>query len=93
MSLPFYQIFVDGRGYSGESAVVEVAQPRHTGWTGHSPRTRNGIAFGEPLLIEGRKGLRSHLDRIMDRLGDEQRIEILRVESVKQANSQLYDKR
>ncbi len=82
MRLPAYHIFVDGRGYAGEGTGDEDAPPRHTGWTGRSPQTRNVLAWGDPMLIEGRKGLRSHLDRILDRLGDEHRIEILRVVAV-----------
>lgn len=69
--LQTYLILVDGRAYSGDSEAIEAATPTAPGWTGRSPATRNGIAFGPaPLRIEGKRNLRSHLDRILTRLAD-----------------------
>lgn len=79
---PTYRITVDGRGYAGESTDVETADPGlANGWSGADrPQQVNGIQFGEPVDIVGIRNLRSHVERILRRIGDSQEIVIRRVE-------------
>ena len=64
-----FEIYADGKAYSGESDLVENAPPTvGVGWTGKGPSTRSGIVWGgEPWVCEGERNLRSHLERIMRR--------------------------
>ena len=76
-----YQIFVDGKGYAGESEDIEEAQPGFaSGWTHDRARTVSGIAFGEPRSIASIRNLQSHLERIIRRLGNAREIVIKRVD-------------
>jgi hypothetical protein len=70
--IPTWTIWLDGAAYSGETAQQEHAVPTAgRGWTGKQTETRNCIRIGgPPLEIQGKTNLRSHLTRIMDRLGD-----------------------
>ena len=66
-----WSIRVNGVPYCGEASDSEPAPPRPAGWTGKSSATRNRIVLSnelDPLRIEGNRNLRSHLDRILDRL-------------------------
>lgn len=82
MSLPTYHIFVDGKGYSGESDIVEPAPAGFdNGWSGVRPRECAGIAFGEPIDIVGHINLRSHVERIVRRIASSREVVIRRVEN------------
>lgn len=82
MGLKEYTIWIDGLAYGGEDPeVVEEAPALAGGWYDTGPTTVNGIRIGgEPYLIEGRRNLVSHLDRVLRRIGelDPERIEIRR---------------
>lgn len=67
-----YTIYIDGKAYKGESQEVEDARPgAGTGWSGRQPGTINKLDIGgfTPEEIKGRTNLRSHLTRIIDRIG------------------------
>lgn len=70
--IPTWTIWLDGLAYSGETAQPERAVPTTgRGWTGKQSETRNCIRIGgPPLEIQGKTNLRSHMMRIMDRIGD-----------------------
>ena len=71
--IPTWTIWLDGKPYAGESATEEPAKPTAgMGWSGKQPPARNRLNIGgAPLEIQGKTNLRSHLTRILDRLGDE----------------------
>lgn len=75
-----YHISLDGLPYQGEQDAVEPAPPRNAY---HSPITRNKIKIGHPLdhpiLIEGNRNLRSHIDRILTRLSEGQNISTIQI--------------
>lgn len=64
------RIYVDDRGYQGES-LTEVEPPRPgltSGWYSHS-NALAALQFGdEPMVIEAPTNIKSHLDRIMTRV-------------------------
>jgi hypothetical protein len=72
---PSYHIKLDGCPYLGEHEDTEPAPSR---WAYRSPVTRNKIKVGHPLdnpiSITGNINLRSHIDRILTRMGEGQRI-------------------
>jgi len=74
-TLPSYHIKLDGNPYQGEHNATEPAPPRSAY---HSPITRNKLMIGhpldQPLLIEGNRNLRSHMDRILTRMSEGQMI-------------------
>lgn len=80
MTLPTYEILVDGRGYAGESDAVEPLLPgmHPTGWGHAGPQTCNGIAFGEPVVIVGHRNLATHVARVLRRIGDAKEVVIRR---------------
>jgi hypothetical protein len=68
--LQSFSITVNGRPYLGESSETVAAAPRYSGWTGKSPAKRSRIKLGEFLsgpgkAIEGRRNLRSEIERIL----------------------------
>ena len=69
MKLSSYLITIDGLPYLGEHSTVAVTHPRASGWTGLSPVTRSRISLGhqtqQAKIIEGRRNLRSELERIL----------------------------
>jgi hypothetical protein len=69
-----FRIYVDEKPYRGESEVIENAPSRAVGWTGKAPATRNGIVIGRAIdpamTIEGCRNLKSHLERITNRIDD-----------------------
>lgn len=75
--IPTYTIWLDGNPYCGEGQRIVPAKPTTgMGWSGKQPETRNMLfigkaGFDDPLEIQGRTNLRSHLTRILDRLGEE----------------------
>lgn len=75
--IPTYTIWLDGNPYCGEARDVMTSKPTAgMGWSGKQPENRNAIFVGkagndEPLEIKGRTNLRSHMTRILDRLGNE----------------------
>lgn len=74
-SLPSYTIKLDGLPYQGEHEDTEPALPRSAY---HSPVARNRIKLGHPLdvpvQIVSNRNLRSHIDRILTRMSEGQRI-------------------
>lgn len=83
-SMPCYHINIDTLPYQGEHEETEAAKPRYAY---HSPVTRNKIKLGSPLdmplLIQGNRNLRSHLDRILTRMSEGHRV--TRIEITKMA--------
>ena len=75
-----YHISLDGLPYQGEQDAVEPAPPRNAY---HSPITRNKLKIGHPLdrplLIQGNRNLRSHIDRILTRLSEGQNISTIQI--------------
>ena len=71
--VPKWTIWLDGKPYSGESPLQEQAKPTSgMGWSGKQPPTRNRLNIGgAPLEIQGKTNLRSHITRILDRMGYE----------------------
>lgn len=71
--IPTWTIWLDGKAYAGELPIEEPAKPTAgMGWSGKQSPTRNRLNIGgEPLKIQGKTNLRSHLTRILDRLEDE----------------------
>lgn len=75
-----YHIFVDGRGYAGESEEVEKQPAGFSGtWSGKRPQECSGIKFGEPLELKSQRNLASHLERVLRRIGDAKEVVIRRV--------------
>lgn len=65
-----YTLWVDGRPYCGEAAETEPQPPQCGAWWLQSPvQTRNGLAIGtgDPLRIESRRNLASHIERLLSR--------------------------
>lgn len=67
---PTFTIRVDDQPYQGEADETEPAPCR---WVQNSPRVVNRLKFGhwsdQPMHIVGSINLRSHLERIINRLG------------------------
>lgn len=66
-----YTIWIDDQPYRGESEASEQAPPLSGGWYDSGPDSVSGITIGggDPVRIEGRRNLVSHVDRIMRRIG------------------------
>lgn len=80
MALATYHIFVDGKGYAGESDEIEDSPAGFDGgWTGIRPRECAGIKFGDAVDIVSVRNLTSHLERIIRRIGDSREIVIRRI--------------
>lgn len=79
-----WTVWIDGKAYGGESEETEESVPTVTdGWGANTiTRTRNKIKIGgpEPKVLRGKRMLRSHMERILDRIGELPcaKIEILR---------------
>ena len=69
MNLPHFVIHIDGKPYLGGHSSIEIKHPRPSGWTGLSPATRSRISIGHhldvPKAIQGRRNLRSELERVL----------------------------
>jgi hypothetical protein len=69
-----YQIIVNGKYYAGESTESEQSDYGGNGWHVNNHGSRNKLLFTDnestTNIIEGRRNLRSHIDRIMSRIDD-----------------------
>jgi hypothetical protein len=78
--IAMFYIMLDGAPYQGEHESVESSPPRPSQ---HSPVTRNRIKIGHPLdtplWIQGHINLRSHVDRILTRMREGQRITTIEI--------------
>ena len=75
-----FYITLDGCPYQGEHESAEAAPARPSQC---SPITRNRIKVGHPLdtpiFIEGHINLRSHIDRILSRMREGQKITTIEI--------------
>ena len=78
--IAMFYIMLDDAPYQGEHESVEPSPPRPSQ---HSPVTRNRIKIGHPLdaplWIQGHINLRSHIDRILSRMREGQKITTIEI--------------